>query len=524
MLKKFRLLFHTVKYLKITQILYQLKYRMKKSKTLVYVKEDVKNSISFLNFRDLPPVYQTYLGGYVFVFLNQIIKFDSSVNWNIQKNGKLWNYNLQYANYLLQKDISFDEKKALIESMYDWLYTGKLPLEAYPVSLRSINILRWFSYEGKYVDSILKGVYAELEFLSKRPEYHLLGNHLLENAFALMMGGGFFSKRNWIKQGQNILEYELEEQILSDGAHFELSPMYHQIIFFRLLELIDWYSNWPSKETLFENYLIDKARKMLSWLKNILFKNGDIPHFNDSTIDIAYSSAWLINYAKKLGITFNDTPLGVSGYRSIILNKYECKVDFAQLGPSYQPGHAHSDALSFILYCNGKPLFVERGTSTYQIGKTRTLERSTSSHNTVVINGMNQSNIWSGFRVAERAKVTILKDSSTELIAEHDGYDSLGITHKRRFNFNEYCIEIIDEAVGHNNLTKEFHLHLAPGLAVKNVDQIIDIQDMASLEFIDYSDIRIENYEMANGYNRYLIGKKIVVNFVSKLTTKIQLK
>src|SRR5690606_3527938 len=112
---------------------------------------------------------------------------------NTQDKGKLWNYNLQYANYLLQEDVSFDEKDRLVESMYDWLRLGDLPLEPYPVSLRVINVLRWFSNEGSSIDSILDAVYAELTFLSQRPEYHLLGNHLLENGFALMMGGGFFS-------------------------------------------------------------------------------------------------------------------------------------------------------------------------------------------------------------------------------------------------------------------------------------------------------------------------------------------
>src|SRR5690606_30098391 len=123
---------------------------------------------------------------------------------------------------------------------------------------------------------------------------------LLENAFALMMGGGFFSNKDWIRQGQDILKKELEEQILSDGAHFELSPMYHQIIFFRLLELIDWYSDVSVKDGDFEGYLKSKAVLMLSWLKNISFKNGDIPHFNDSAEGIAYSTNWLIDYADRL--------------------------------------------------------------------------------------------------------------------------------------------------------------------------------------------------------------------------------
>src|SRR5699024_1506252 len=142
---------------------------------------------------------------------------------------------------------------------------------------------------------------------------------------------------------------ELKEQILTDGAHFELSPMYHQIIFFRVLELIDWYSHWQNKETQFEQFLIKKGREILAWLENISFKDGAIPHFNDSAIGIAYSTNWLCSYATALGIKRENLSLSESGYRKKDTNHYECRVDFAQIGPSYQPGHAHADALSFVL-------------------------------------------------------------------------------------------------------------------------------------------------------------------------------
>lgn len=523
MLKKFKLLFYTVKYLKATQVLHQIKYRIIKPRALIYYnKTYTPESICFLSFKKLPPVYTAYLGNNKFILLNQEHFFGTSIDWNYLENGKLWNYNLQYANYLLQQDISFDDKATLMESMFNWLNSGKLPLEPYPVSLRSINVLRWLSNEGKLVNPILENVHAELDFLSKRPEYHLLGNHLLENAFALMMGGAFFSNVRWIKQGQEILKHELQEQIMTDGAHFELSPMYHQIIFFRLLELLDWYSKWPLKAANFESYLTNKAGLMLTWLKNISFKNGDIPHFNDSAEGIAYSTNWLVNYAESLGVINIDHPLRASGYRSIHMGNYECKVDVAQLGPSYQPGHAHADALSFILYYKGRPLFVEKGTSTYQIGEIRTLERSTLSHNTVVIDNKNQSNIWSGFRVAERAKVDILKDTLTEIVAEHNGYKKLGIIHKRRISFKENELEINDEAFGNDNLLKEFHLHIAPGLDVVQTAHLIQISNSVTLRFTGDLKVCIESYEMADGYNRYCTGKKIVVNFVNRLSSKIQ--
>src|SRR5690606_41116733 len=101
------------------------------------------------------------------------------------------------------------------------------------------NVIRFICADKVNDPNILESLYTELSFLSSRLEFHILGNHLLENAFALCLGGALFSNGSWHNRAIKILRRELDEQILADGAHFELSPMYHNIIFFRLLELID---------------------------------------------------------------------------------------------------------------------------------------------------------------------------------------------------------------------------------------------------------------------------------------------
>lgn len=523
---KISLLLNTVKYLKPIQIFYQFKYRLFKAKALSsYNKTYSEQGVCFLSFKELPPVYKTYLGNSTFTFLNIEVAFDSKINWDYQKHGKLWNYNLQYANYILQEDISKETRESLLLSLYKELDSGELALEPYPVSLRGINCIRFLSHYKIQGSSLYTYLHAELDFLSKRPEYHLLGNHLLENGFALLMGGAFFSNQTWIKQGKKILKEQLEEQIMNDGAHFELSPMYHQIIFFRLLELIDWYSNWKNKENSFLIFLKDKATKMSSWLVNISFENGTIPHFNDSANGIAYSTKWLLKYADVLSVKKEKLPLSVSGYRSYNIGNYECKVDVAQVGPSYQPGHAQADALSFILNYKKEPLFVEVGTSTYEINEIRAYERGTAAHNTVVVNNTNQSNVWSGFRVAQRAKTTILEDEKNLLVGKHDGYKRLNNIHRREFKFQEKAVVITDMLEGSKRTIKQFHLHLDP--SIENVlleESTISITGIGTIKFQGATEIVIENYHMADGYNRYRIGSKIVVTFVQSLETTIIFK
>ena len=71
---------------------------------------------------------------------------------------------------------------------------------------------------------------------------------------------------------------------------------------------------------------------------------------------------------------------------------------------SYQPGHSHADTLNFVLNINDKPFILDSGVSTYMDNKLRKWQRSTDAHNTVVVNGLNSSQVWKSFQ-GNRAKV-----------------------------------------------------------------------------------------------------------------------
>lgn len=527
MLKKIFLLLNTVRFLKIKQIQYQAFYRLRKPRALAaYSSSFVPEKLHFLSFKDRPLVFNVAQENNSFTFLNVEVKFGGSIDWSYDRNGKLWNYNLQYGNYLLQEEISFEKRIEWLRSLYVWLQEGKISLEPYPASLRAINAMRLLSCYKYSDEDVLHALHAELDFLYRRPEYHLLGNHLLENSFALIMGGAFFAEGSWLKKGKEILISELNEQILSDGAHFELSPMYHQIILFRLLELIDWYCEWEGKEETLLTLLTVKAGKMLSWLRNITFQNGDIPHFNDSAPGIAYSSKYLLDYGKRLGLIFGEgTSLGESGYRKFNFKKYECVVDVAKIGPSYQPGHAHADALSFILYAKNQPVLVEKGTSTYEVGKRRNIERSSGAHNTLIINGKDQSEVWGGFRVARRAKVNIKTDNLKQLEGSHNGYQRHGYTHNRRFEFEEAKLVIKDTverlAGEEKDVEIVIYFHIHPDREVNMVDKTIQIDDSIMMKFEGASDCSIVGYDMADGFNKYKKGKVVKVSIDNALTTTI---
>ena len=80
---------------------------------------------------------------------------------------------------------------------------------------------------------------------------------------------------------------QLDEQILDDGAHCELSPMYHNIIVSDLLDLVQINNLSKTKNDQgFDIALNRKINSMLNWSNNMTHPDNEIAFFNDSTFSI----------------------------------------------------------------------------------------------------------------------------------------------------------------------------------------------------------------------------------------------
>lgn len=518
-MSSFQKYFWTIYHLKFTQLYYRIYYRIipknyKKrtfngSSKLLQLVEPIRSEVSFES------------EGLVFTFLNQKKTFGDTIDWNIKDHGKLWTYNLNYFDFLNQQKISKEEGINLIDLFLDNLDFIKDGLEPYPVSLRLINWIKFISkhriHSNKYDDAI----YSHALHLSKKLEYHLLGNHLLENGFALLFAAIYLSENDLYKKAKQILITELNEQILKDGAHFELSPMYHAIILSRVLDSINaLQSNYSDNEFLM--YLELKASEMLGWMNQLSGKRTNFPLLNDAAIKIAPSKTQLNDYAKVLKIKSKQIPLSESGYRVIEKNKYSMIIDVGNIGPDYIPGHAHADTFNFLVYHDDKPIIIEAGTSTYNVGSIRNFERSTSAHNTVSVDDKNSSEVWSSFRVAKRAKITLLQEGNNQIKARHDGYKSLGITHERTFQFGENEIIITDNIIGlKQNKCKAF-IHLHPDMEVRIQDQKMIAQKI-KIEFEYNDELYLEDFDYGIEFNKRIQAQKLVIPFSEKLITKIKI-
>jgi hypothetical protein len=508
-MNKFIRLFNTIKYLKSKQIIFRLFYfsrsRFRKLIGFEYkfLKESYSTSLKLTKFCDSYSFYHDK----EFDFLNLSKKFENKIDWNYSEYGKLWTYNLTYFEYLKEKsDVS------LIYDFINNIENIKDGLDPFPISLRGINWIKFLSYHNIKDKNVDDSLYAQYYILMNNLEYHLLGNHLLENGFSLLFGAYHFQDEKLYKKAKNILQSELDEQILDDGGHFELSPMYHQIMLFRVLDCINLvhHNSWKSQELL--KFLTNKAELMLGWLENMTFRNGNTPLLNDNANCIAPTSKELFKYATDLKLNIEKLPLNGSGYKKIDKDKYECIVDIGHIGPDYIPGHAHSDTFNFELYINEKPFIVDSGLSTYETNERRTLERSTSSHNTVEVNGTNQSEVWAGFRVANRAYVTDVVEGIDSIKATHDGYKKkFGVVHAREWIFEE------DKIIINDSLNKE-----SEAVAMLHFHPKVTEEDIRERVIIKNSKLNIKHYSFAPEFNK--LEKALVVEMPFKKDLTIEIK
>lgn len=514
MLSSYIRLFNTVKYLKPKQINYRLYYFARKGiraalgKSYTFSKSSNPQT---LKLQKSIHIADCYFENLQFSFLNLDTKFENTIDWNYSKHGKLWTYNLTYFDYLSQENEV--NKLFLIESFIDNINNIKDGLEPFPISLRGINWIKYLSSQKITNQKINSSLYAQYYILLDNLEYHLLGNHLLENGFSLLFGAYYFQDEVLYKKAKEILEEQLEEQILEDGAHFELSPMYHQIMLFRVLDCINLLRNNKWRDNSLEDFLIQNSELMLGWLREITYENGDIPFFNDSTNGISPTSLQLFEYAESLGLSMKKISLLSSGYRKITKKNYECIVDIGHIGADYIPGHAHADTFNFELRVGGKPFIVDTGLSTYETNQRRTFERSTASHNTVEVKGKNQSDVWGGFRVANRASIVSLEEGKTYVKGMHDGYKKDDIFHVRQWSFDDFKIDIEDILSMKAEAVARFHFH--PLVTKKEI--------LENLIF-NNKDFKILTYDYALGFNNLEDAFVLEIVFIKDLNVSINIK
>lgn len=432
-------------------------------------------------------------GPAAFCFLGENGSLDAH-GWDGPECSRLWRYNQHYFDDLNARDAAGRSEwhSGLIAR---WIAENPpangTGWEPYPTSLRIVNWIKFALSGNKLSDATRHSLAIQARWLRKRLEWHLLGNHLFANAKALAFLGFFFAGEEadrWLRTGTQILREQIPEQILPDGAQFELSPMYHALALEDVLDLVNIARAFGHDDLAKE--FASRIPAMLGWLLSMSHPDGGVAFFNDAAMGIAPDNDELLRYAQDLGFaieprTHKLTHQVESGYVRMELGAAVLIADLARIGPEYLPGHAHADTLSFELSLGGKRFVVNSGTSVYGTGPDRQRQRGTAAHSTLVIDGEDSSEVWSGFRVGRRAKPFDIAayGDQTSLIAHgaHNGFAHLpgSPIHRRKWVLTEGQLLVEDAVEGSGAHKLEAYFHLGPGISavVETANGAVNLRD-----------------------------------------------
>ncbi len=323
----------------------------------------------------------------------------------------------------------------------------------YPTSLRIVNWIR----AAPLTPVAAKSLAAQAAFLDNNLEFHLGGNHLLENAGALLAAGLFFEgpdAARWRSRGLDLLCREVRAQVLSDGGHRERSPYYH----LRMTRLVEGITALlAARGALVPPELEQAARDMSAFHQALRHLDGSLPLFHDS-----------LEPAEPLPPARGPLSFPASGYYVLDIPEGRLIADYGAPGDSPNPGHHHAGIFSFEISTPAGKVIVDSGTPTYDPGPRRDRLRSTAAHNTVRVDARDQFQVWGGFRVGRRASVSEVVEqregSCHSITAAHDGYRRLGVEHRRLIvALPGTGWLILDDLTGRGSHLVESFLHLAPG-------------------------------------------------------------
>jgi hypothetical protein len=496
-----------------------------------------------------------------FRFLHCEKTFEGPCRWKNPEFSYLWDFNLHYFEYLsaleellrvpdhtgglsnfratpetggtktekpqvssLKPQVS-KARRRIQDLMDQWIAANPCPTQPgwhpYPISLRAINWIKFFVAHPEFAERPrLESLYAQMLFLEGNLEGHLQANHLLENGRALLFGGLFFEGRDaerWLAKGLSLLKREIQEQYLPNGGHFERSPMYHCILVEGLLDTCVYLeSSGRGSE-----WLQSALEKMCAWTEAIRCPDGTFPLFNDAALGISADPDEVIGNAERM-IAYRrrkaaESVRNCDAFYVLDAGAFFCAVDGAPIGPSYNPGHAHSDNFTYELFFRGKRLVADAGTFSYDPGPSRQLFRSTRAHNTVLVNDLEQSEVWGGFRVARRSNPHLSRaGESGGLLVFQGAYrnqaaPALGIVHERLLvACPDRWVLVWDTVEGRGDILAENNIYLGPGWSLSETGGYWQVRHAGNANLF-FQVAGVDHVERATGEHAPEFGKSVPV-------------
>ncbi len=434
---------------------------------------------------------QKFSGALEFIGHEQYV--GSPIRWSTDHLGvdQLWVFHLHYHEFLLQYS---NDPQFLNEVIVDWIANYRIDQNRnrtngwHPFCI-SKRIPVWCMLQAKWNSSedqakIYRSIYEQARYLRANLEFDIGGNHLLYNLHALIFASVQFSTKesaSWLEDAEKLLAIELDRQILAHGEHFERSTGYHFEVWQLLTDLR--MIGADVRESLYE--ICDPAvERMAQFACGIACPDGTLPLLGDSTKLPAKAVVSLADNFRQNETSSDRQRNDFDRVGDYVVwrdsNDY-LLFDAGRAGPDELPAHMHADLLGIEMWIDNKPMVVDCGVFEYADTEMRHYCRGTESHSVLQVDGLDQFDLWSRFRVGYRGHPNGLRIGSEGSVqwseATHNAYRRIGVfeTGRRiiRFAAKDWaCIDWIRQAnCDSKELVSRLVLHPSVGVEQLN-DQI----------------------------------------------------
>lgn len=380
----------------------------------------------------------------------------------------------------------------------------------------------------------LTSIYQHCHFIAGHlSRYSSANNHLLGELMGLFIASVTWPlwkrSRRWKNTAQRELEREMLRQNGTDGVNLEQANWYHhEVADMMIVSGLVARANGCDFSTAYWYRL----NAMLQYIASIMDAGGHVPNFGDADdaiiarldpdagVDVYRSllatgavlfdcaafkfkagrlddkTRWLLGdagggkyetvdmsrVALPMRRDFPQSGYYVLGDRFETQHEVRIVADAGPLGYLSIAAHGHADALSFTLSAGGRELLIDPGTYAYHTQRLwRDYFKGTSAHNTVRVDGVDQSVSGGNFLWIKHAQAQVVAIERTPLVerwvASHDGYARLKhpITHRREILFEkeQSRLQVTDELLGSGVHDVEIFWHFSAACAVTTDGRVV---------------------------------------------------
>jgi hypothetical protein len=497
--------------------------------------------------------------------LSRIPHLNFPVTRNKKDAATLYPANTDHENYLAQYRWS-----ELIDARWSGLTLESLPAsviqflehplpkldaawETYSTCERIANSLHWIAAlplserAEKVPSAYLTFLKDSLHWVAKHLEYyrHKTGNHILNNARALIMAGVVLNNQHAVSTGLQIFKRMLPLLIQNDGALRERSSHYQLIVFTWLLDAYTFLSAAGHTDLAFLQNTLTKMRDTASLFCDeagfLQVFIGDIspdlsPEKTALRLLSCYPQWWPAPLNENGKIIRDDWRLLQNEKSKIILNCPSGRY------PKRFPSHAHNDISSFVWIYNGEPILIDCGRARYTKDEISTRQKSARGHNLPLVNGfapLCESLVVSGnwWPVPYAHADVHIEEPESGVVITHDGYKRATPVkkHKRLITSERKLTRVRDHFSGKGKVKIDILWQLNPNaryrknnLTINGTEIEIDLSNTPVPPQIHYLEAASQSswysteYGCADAHPIMIMSWDVMLPFTAEILFKVK--